>query len=337
MISKTGVLLVNLGTPDSPGVRDVYRYLIEFLTDKRVIDLPWILRQLLVRGRIVPFRVRQSSNFYKKIWTKEGSPLFVFGKKLKENLQQELGSRFVVELGMRYQNPSIEKSLENLLKAGIDKLLVIPLFPQYASATTGSVHESVMNSLSKYTVIPKVTFVDQFATHPGFINAFKAVGQTYDIKSYDHVILSFHGLPQRQIKKADRFGHCLKKECCQSICSSNQSCYSAQCFASAFAIAKELKMAKDQFSVCFQSRLGSDPWLQPYTSTIIHDLAKQGKKRVLVFCPSFVCDCLETIYEIGVEYNKEFQEAGGEHLELVTGLNDHPLWVSGLKSMVLEH
>jgi protoporphyrin/coproporphyrin ferrochelatase len=337
MQSKTGVLLVNLGTPNSPMNKDVYRYLIEFLTDKRVMDLPWLKRQLLVRGVIVPSRYRQSAKAYQQIWTKDGSPLMVYSRKVQQLLQIALGKEFKVELAMRYQQPSIQEGIDSLLKESIDHLIILPLFPQYASASTGSVNQKVLEILSGYQVIPKITLINQFSTHPGFIDAFCTLSKPYNIETYDHIIFSFHGLPERHLLKADNNGKCLKSmDCCSSITSSNKDCYSAQCFATANAISKKLHIPKEKFTVSFQSRLGKDPWIQPYTSSLIQKLAKLQKKRVLVFCPAFVCDCLETIFEIGVEYAEEFKHAGGECLDLVPGLNDHPAWIEALRIIILD-
>jgi len=333
--TKTGVVLVNLGTPDSPAPRDVYRYLTEFLTDQRVIDMPWLSRQLLVRGLIVPRRYRQSAKFYRQIWTKEGSPLKVYGYRLKDKLQQHLGDEYIVDLAMRYQTPSIENVLKNLMEKNIKKLIVIPLFPQYASATTGSVHEKVMDVISKWRNIPELVLVNHYADNPELIKAFCSVAQQLDVNSYDHILFSFHGLPEEQLLKSDCANHCLKaKNCCGTLSEKNQNCYAAQCHSTASAIIAALQLKPDSYSLSFQSRLGNKPWLTPYTSETIANLAHQGKKRVLVFCPAFVCDCLETIYEIGIEYAAEFRAAGGECLDLVPGLNDHPQWVATLSSIV---
>lgn len=333
-MTKTGVILINLGTPNTPTFSDVYRYLIEFLLDERVLDIPWLQRQLLVRGAIVPLRCRQSTSFYKKIWMKEGSPLKVYGQRIKEALQQLLGEDFVVELAMRYQQPSIPSVLKQMQKQSLQQLIIIPLFPQYASATTGSVHQKVMEEVKNWQVIPQLTFIDHFATHPAFIRAFAAQAASFSLNDYDHLLFSFHGLPQRQLKKANPHGCCLKTvDCCQSLSEKNASCYGAQCYATAKALAAELKLAPEQFSISFQSRLGKDPWIQPYTSDVLAQLVKAGKKRVLVFCPSFVCDCLETIHEISVEYAHEFKSAGGECLDLVPGLNDSPAWIQALQEI----
>lgn len=337
MQKRTGVLLVNLGTPDSPQPRDVHRYLTEFLTDERVLDIPWLQRQLLVRGIIIPTRYRASAKAYEQIWTSEGSPLLAHSKRMQKALQNELGELFTVELAMRYQSPSIACGLGELFKAEISKLIILPLFPQYASATTGSVHQKVMEILSRRREIPEVTFIDHYYDHPGLINAFYAAAQNHRIEDYDRVLFSFHGLPERQLKAANCSGFCLSGAgCCKELKVANQNCYAAQCYATAKAIARRLEISADRYSICFQSRLGKEPWLQPYTSKTIADCAARKENKVLVLCPSFVCDCLETIYEIGIEYDAEFKKAGGTLLTLVQGLNDSPAWINGLKDIIVQ-
>ncbi|CDZ79757.1 Ferrochelatase [Candidatus Rubidus massiliensis] len=336
--SKIGVLLINLGTPDSPSNRDVYKYLIEFLTDKRVITSSWILRQILVRGFIVPRRYKQSAASYRAIWTKNGSPLLTHGQNLTKALQDYLGENFVIELAMRYQNPSIKKALKNILEYDLEKLIIFPLFPQYASATTGSVHEKVMDYFKNEQVIPNITFVEQYAAHPALIDSFIAVSKEKLQNHYDHILFSFHGLPKSHLTSLDKKNHCFKKtNCCQTLCTDNAKCYSAQCYSTAFAIANQLNLSKDDYSISFQSRLGKEPWLEPYTTNTIKDLVSIGKKKIAVFCPSFICDCLETTFEIGVEYQEEFKKLGGEVLDLIPGLNDHPVWVSGLANIIKEY
>lgn len=335
---KKGILLINLGTPDSPSVPDVRRYLDEFLMDGRVIDIKPIPRNLLVRGAIIPFRAPQSAKIYKTIWTEEGSPLLIYGMQNKERLQELLGDEYVVALGMRYQNPSIESALNELRAQKVKSIQVIPLFPQYASATTGSVHQKIMEIVSKWQVIPAINFMNSYHNLPEMIDIFAENGRKYGVENYDHVIFSFHGLPQRQLLKADDTKqHCLKEgDCCQTITDKNFFCYSAQCFDTARLIAENLGLTKDQYTVSFQSRLGKEPWIEPFTSQTIHGLAKEGKKRLLVFCPAFVADCLETLYEIAVEYQEEFVEAGGEKVQLVESLNDDPRWIDILKNFVLK-
>lgn len=307
----------------------------EFLTDGRVIDSPWLKRQLLVRGLIVPFRYKQSAKQYRQLWTKEGAPLLFHGKQVQKKLQEAVGGNVPVVLAMRYQYPSITEGLETLRKLALDEIIILPLFPQYASATTGSVYQKVMKEMLNWQTFPQLTFINHYFDDPGMIQAFCERAQQYPIASYDHVLFSFHGLPERQIRTADESGNCLSANCCQQICSKNRSCYKAQCFATARAIAAQLHLKEKNYTVCFQSRLGKEPWIQPYASDVLHTCAKEGYKKLLVFSPSFICDCLETTYEISSEYQREFKELGGEELQLVEGLNDHPLWIDALKKMVL--
>lgn len=328
---KTGVLLVNLGTPDSPHPKDVKRYLTEFLTDGRVIDLPAIRRNLLVRGLIVPKRYKESAKLYASIWGEEGSPLLTYGKKVARELQERLGESFHVELAMRYQNPSIEKGLLKLKTC--DKLIVFPLFPQYASATTGSVHEKVLSILSKWEVIPEMHFISSYSNHPAFIEAHLERAKEYDLSRYDHILFSYHGLPERQIKKADHTGTCLVEKDC---CAKNPHCYAAQCLGTTTKITEGLGLSKENWTLAYQSRLGKSPWIKPYSDHILEQLAREGKKRVLVFSPAFVCDCLETLEEIGYQYQELFKEKGGEALDLVEGLNDHPKWIEAIERIICD-
>ncbi|GAB3923221.1 ferrochelatase [Mucilaginibacter myungsuensis] len=338
-MSKKGVLLVNLGTPDSPSTPDVRKYLNEFLMDGRVIDINVISRALLVRGIIVPFRAPKSAQLYREIWSdQDGSPLLYYSIKQQQLLQEKLGDEYMVELAMRYQSPSIESALQRLKDALVTEIRVIPLFPQYASASTGSVMEKVMTLVGQWQTIPHISFVNSFHNDDLMIDTFVANAAKHGHENYDHVLFSFHGLPQRQLIKCDHTGaYCLKKDdCCSTLNDTNKFCYSAQSHDTAKLIAAKMGLSKDQYTVCFQSRLGSDPWVQPYTSVVIEELAKQGKKRLLVFCPAFVADCLETVYEVSVEYNDEFKEKGGEHVQLVESLNDHPLFIESLERMVKE-
>jgi ferrochelatase len=335
--NKNGVLLVNLGTPDSPAVSDVRRYLKEFLLDERVIDIPFIPRNLLVRGIIAPFRAPKSAKTYRHIWTENGSPLLYYSQQMQQLLQQSLGDDYVVELAMRYQNPSLESVLKRLEKMGLNHLRVIPLFPQYASATSGSVHQKVMELVSRWQTIPEVSFVNSFPDHPDMIATFAAQGKKHNPAAYDHVLFSFHGLPVRQLIKADFNQHCQQNsQCCETIGPNNFRCYGAQCHLTAKKIAETLSIKREDYTVCFQSRLGKDPWIQPYASETIEKLAKAGKKRLLVFSPAFVADCLETIFEIGEEYQEEFVAAGGEKVQLVESLNDHPMWIQALKDLATK-
>lgn len=338
MKAKKGVLLINLGTPDSPKVPDVRRYLDEFLMDGRVIDIGVIQRNLLVRGIIVPFRSPKTAKLYNEIWDKEkGSPLLYISEEQVALLRNELGDEYQIELAMRYQNPSIEQALEKLRLSMVDSIRVIPLFPQYASATTGSVIEKVMRLMSNWSTFPVVSFVNQFYDNDLMIEAFADHGRIKKPETFDHVLFSFHGLPVRQLKNVDNSGNhgCDAPKCCEQITATNKFCYSAQCHATARLIAQKLDIAPDNYTVCFQSRLGKEPWIQPYTSDVLEKLAHSGAKRLLVFSPAFVADCIETLYEITVEYGQEFKKLGGEHVELVPSLNTHPKWIKALKLMIL--
>lgn len=332
-------MLVNLGTPDAPTRGAVYRYLKEFLLDPRVIDVPAIPRNILVRGIIAPFRSGKSAEAYQELWTEKGSPLKVYGYSLSQLVQEQLGDNYVTALAMRYQSPSIRAGLEYLREQEVDKYIIFPLFPQYASATTGSVHEEVMRVMSTWQIIPPTIFVQDYYDNPGIIDAFIEQAKEQKPESYDHILFSFHGLPKRQMRKGDRSGeHCQRvPNCCETLSLKNRSCYSAQCYATARAIAEKLGIGKEKYSICFQSRLGRDPWLEPYTSDMLKVRYDAGDRRLLVFCPAFVADCLETTVEISDEYAEEFEEMGGEHLGLVPGLNDHPRWVEALCDIVRSY
>jgi protoporphyrin/coproporphyrin ferrochelatase len=336
---KTGVLLVNLGTPNSPSVSDVRKYLREFLMDARVIDIAGPLRWALVNLIIAPFRAPKSAKIYKELWTEAGSPLKLYGLSNEKALQDQLGSQYLVKLAMRYQNPSIHAKLEEFRVAGIRKLIVIPLFPQYASASTGSVFENVFDELSKWQVMPEIRIVNYFYHYPKFIEGFVNNARKYmEQQQYDHFLFSYHGLPESQIKKGDCYGDvCKLGTCCQKITPKNQHCYRAQCFETSRLLVKALGLKEGSYTTSFQSRLGSDPWIKPYSDVVIKELAEKGVKKVLTFSPAFVADCLETTIEIGVEYDELFKEAGGEEWQLVDSLNDSALWIDLLEELVKEN
>lgn len=337
---KKGILLVNLGTPDSPSTKDVRTYLDQFLMDGRVIDINPVGRNLLVRGIIVPKRAKNSANIYKEIWTEEGSPLLVYSYALLELMKKRLGEEYHVELAMRYQNPSLEGALKKMQELNVDGIKVIPLFPQYASATTGSIHQMVMEVVSQWQVIPPLQFVNNYCDHPGMAKVFAKNAKKYlEAEKWDHVLFSYHGVPQRQMRKADvSKKHCLQVEdCCKTYTDTNKFCYTAQCYQTTKAIAQEIGLSPEEYTLCFQSRLGSEPWMQPYTSTVLKDLADKGKKRILVLSPAFVADCIETIYEIGVEYQEEFHSYGGEKVQMVESLNADPEWIDALEDIILNY
>jgi len=335
-MSKKGILLVNLGTPDSTATADVKKYLDQFLMDERVIDIPKLNRTLLVKGIIVPFRSPKTAKLYREIWSENGSPLLYYSKLQAKMLQERLGDEYHVELAMRYQSPSVASALANLKAGLVESIQVIPMFPQYASASSGSVIQLVMELVSKWPTVPPISFVNSFHDNELMIKVFAENARKHDVASYDHVLFSFHGLPERQLLKCDHTGsYCLKSaDCCQTLNDTNKFCYSAQGHDTARLIAKELNLSKDKYTVCFQSRLGKEPWVQPYTTDVLKKLAGEGKKRLLVFSPAFVADCLETLYEITVEYHEEFKELGGEHVQLVESLNDSPVFIEALAGMI---
>ena len=332
---KIGVLLINLGTPDEPTRGAVYRYLKQFLSDGRVIDIPWLPRQILVKGIIAPFRSGSSAKLYQRLWTEEGSPIKTYGYKVLEGVRKALGDEYQVELGMRYQNPSIKSALDKLLENRVREIIVFPMFAQYASATTGSVHDEVMRLLRKEQIIPNVKLIGSYHDNQKMLDVYIENARQFDLDSYDHILFSFHGLPETQMRKGDTCGHCLKVEnCCHTLSDRNQQCYSAQCHDTAFRIADQMNIPDEKFTVCFQSRLGPTAWIKPYTIDVIKEQRAKGAKRLLVFSPAFVADCLETIIEIGYEYQEEFEEMGGEHIDLVPSLNDHPLWIESIADIV---
>ena len=336
--SPTGILLVNLGTPDAPESGPVRRYLREFLTDPRVIDIPAPLRFGLVNGIIAPFRAPKSAAAYREVWTERGSPLLMHGRDLASAIGERFGDAHV-RLAMRYGNPSIASGLAELKGLGCDRLVVVPLYPHYASSSTGSTLEKVYAEAGKLWNAPFIDALEPFYDHPGYIEAFRAVGQpVLDDLQPDHVLFSYHGLPERHCKKSDDTGaHCLASPgCCATLVQANRNCYRAQCMATSRALKSALGLTDANSSTAFQSRLGRDPWIQPYTDEVVVELAKAGTKRVAVFCPAFVADCLETIEEIGMRARDDFQQHGGERLELVPSLNASPAWVEGLAGMLAE-
>lgn len=330
---KTGVLLINLGTPNSPSVADVRKYLFQFLNDPRVIDIPFLARLLLVNLVIVPFRAPKSAKIYKQLWTEKGSPLLLYGNELKEKVQMELGSEYVVEIAMRYQSPSIESVLEKMKKSHYAKIIIIPLYPQYASSSTGSTLELALKEIAKWYVIPELKIVSQYFDNDGYINAFAERGRQYKPEEYEHIIFSFHGLPVRQVDKVyDDQKPCSAHDCENNIADENYFCYKASSYATARAIAAKLNIPAEKYTVSFQSRL-DEKWLEPFSDKIVEQKAKEGIKKLLVFSPAFVTDCLETTIEIGEEYSEIFRANGGEKLQLVESLNTHPLWVKTVADM----
>jgi len=331
-MNKKGILLVNLGSPDSPSVKDVRRYLREFLMDARVLDAPYPIRFFVVHGCILPFRPKQSAEAYHKIWTPEGSPLVVTSQKVQAELRRR--SPMPVELAMRYQNPSIESAVGRLQQQGVAQLLLIPLFPHYAMSSFETAVERVKEVLARRAPGIALETIPPYFDHPDYIEALVASASDYLKRGYDHLLFSFHGLPERHLRKSDpTCSHCLQAEnCCEATSPALATCYRAQCFKTAEAFVKKAGVTK--YSVAFQSRLGKDPWLKPYTDFELVRLARDGIKTMLVICPAFVADCLETLEEIGLRGRDTFLEAGGSALTLIPCMNEHPLWIAALEKMV---
>ena len=335
MKKKTGVLLINLGSPDDATVPAVYRYLTEFLNDGRVIDINAIGRFILVNLIIIPLRVFNSTKLYKKLWTENGSPLIHAGYQLRDEVAKGFGEDVDIHLAMRYGNPSMDDVLKQMSKEHYHKIIILPLFPQYASASTGSALEKAMKLIRKWYVIPEIEIISQYFDNDGYIETVAERAREHDIKSYDHILFSYHGLPVRQVDKVYEDRQCSNHDCESEINEENYYCYKATCFATTRLIAEKLGLDESQYTVCFQSRLDKN-WLTPFADKVVIEKAKSGSKRILMFSPAFVSDCLETTVEIGEEYHELFQEHGGEKIQLVSSLNTHPLWVKTVQEMIQE-
>jgi ferrochelatase len=304
-----------------------------------VLDIPPVGRAALLYGVILPFRPQRSAEAYRKIWMPLGSPLLVYGNALRDRLLDALGPGWTVELGMRYGRPSLRSALEKLRARGARELTVVPLYPQYASSSTGSSLERVYQLVGEAWNVESLRVLPPFYDRPAFLDAFAEVGRPVLAEARpEHVLFSFHGLPERQVKKSDPTGaHCLARpDCCDVQVPANRWCYRMQCFFTARALAQRLGLEAGKWTVTFQSRLGRTPWVRPYTDVVIPELARAGVKRMAVFCPAFVADCLETLEEIGIRGRDQFLSCGGEALTLVPSLNAHPSWVRGLTKMLRE-
>lgn len=333
--NKTAILLMNVGSPDKPEIAAVRKYLTQFLNDKRVIDLPWLLRKFLVNAIIIPFRVKKSTGLYKKLWTENGSPLIFYSEQLKQKLQKHLGENFGVYVGMRYGNPSIKSALIEIKKAGFNKIVLLPLFPHFAMSTTETALVEAENQIKKNKIEASVFTISQFYDHPKFINSFVKQAEKYDLKKYDHVVFSYHGLPNRHVEKCHpgiTVDHC---NCQQELPEHGKHCYRATSFATSRILAEKLGLSKNDYTTGFQSRLSKN-WLEPFTDEVLQQKLIEGKKNILVVAPSFVTDCLETILEIGYEYGEDFINNGGQKLQLVESLNAENIWVETLAELVHE-
>lgn len=341
-MSRVGVLLINLGTPDAPTPEAVGSYLREFLMDGFVIDVPKPLRWFLVNLMIVPRRKGQSARAYQKVQLPEGSPLLVYTRELAESVAARLSvddNRYVIEYAMRYGNPSIASSLARLHSQGVSKIVVLPLYPQYAESSFETAVVETKRRAQELGNIDGLFFFPPFYDRPEFIAAFaRRIAGDCEQYSPEHIVFSFHSLPERHLKRLDATrAHCLTKPgCCDEISSVNQNCYRAQCIFTARAIAQQLGLEDDSYTVSFQSRLGRAKWLGPTTEDVLRDLGRRGIKRIAVSCPSFVADCLETLEEMGIRGRETFIEAGGEDLRLIPSLNADPLWVEAVVKWVKE-
>ena len=330
---KKALLIINLGTPDKPTYFSVFKYLRQFLMDGRVIDYNPVLRFFLVNFIICPIRSFPSSKIYKQVWNKEtGSPLLHNTKKLSEQLSNNLRD-IDVYYAMRYQNPSMETVINKILQTNPDELIVLPLFPHYAAATTGSVYEELSRIISKKWVIPKIKFINQFYDNDKFINAWLDKASKFNVESYDKVVFSYHGVPNSHVDKVYEDSLCSENNCEDGITEKNKFCYKATTYETTKILAKKLNLDPSDYVVAYQSRL-TNKWLNPFTDDVLKNLAKEGKKNVLVFSPAFTADCLETIIEIGDEYKELFIEANGKNLDYVESLNYSDLWVDAIIDII---
>lgn len=336
MAKKTGVLLIQLGTPDSPKRKDVAKYLREFLGDPRVIDIPTIPRKILVNGIIVPFRAPKSAKIYQEVWDLGNgvSPLLTHTNDVVQKVKERfLDENVTIEMAMRYQNPSMDSVLERMRKANYEQLIIIPLFPQYASASTGSAIDKAMDIIKKWWVIPEIKIISQFYDHEGYIDSVVERTKEFDIASYDKILFSYHGLPERHVDKVYDNGLCEDQPCETEMNEHNTFCYKATSYATTRLLAEKLNLREDQYTVAFQSRLNKK-WITPFSDEVIAQWGKEGAKRILCFSPAFVADCLETLIEIGGEYQEIFKEHGGEKVQLVPSSNDHPRFIDCIEDLI---
>ena len=333
------IVLMNLGSPDSTDVKDLKRYLDEFLMDERVIDKPWLLRALLVKGIIVPLRSPNSAKAYKSIWTEKGSPLIVISKQQRDALKKELNETVVI--AMRYGNPSPKQAFDELVQKNHDlqEVVLIPMYPHYAMSSYETAVEYAKEHHKKGGYKFKLTFIKPFYNQSDYLHALSESIKPYLDQEYDQILFSYHGIPERHILKCDPTKkHCLKVDnCCEVASEAHAYCYRHQCWTTTKEIVKQLNIPDDKWGFSFQSRLGRDPWLQPYTAKRLEELPKEGVKKLLVVCPAFVSDCLETLEEIAEEGKESFMHAGGEKFELIPCLNVHPLWIETMAKWIREY
>lgn len=337
MKDKIGYLILNTGTPDEPSIPALRRYLKQFLSDPDILDYPAFIRWMVVNLIVVPFRPSRIIKKYKGIWTEEGSPLLVNTIKFVRKFKKYTNSNNV-EIGFRYGNPSIGSAIKKFKENGIEKIFLVSMFPQYAEATSGSCFKEVKKILIDENYSPKLIEIDHFFSEEFYLNSFaQSIKNSEDYKNSEYLLFSFHGLPVRQLKKADPSGeHCQKIEnCCEKISENNEFCYKSHCEKQIMKIAEMIDPDKP-FKVCYQSTFGPDEWIKPNIVDVLEDLAKKGIKKVSVACPSFTADCLETLEEIAVENNEEFEKNGGESVKLIPSLNDDDEWVAGFADFLHE-
>lgn len=333
-MADTAVLLINLGTPDKPTRKYVAKFLSEFLGDGRVIDLPFLFRKLLVNLVIVPFRAGKSAEMYRHLWTKKGSPIMYHTQKLTDKLQKSMPAEYQTFMAMRYGNPSIESVLNEIRVKGFKKLIAVPLFPHFASSTSGSIIEKLLKIISTWNYIPELKIISEFYQNPLFIKAWTEKIRKVNIEAYEHILFSFHGLPEHHVERTHEDKRCSEFNCTTELNEQNHACYRAQCYENVRLISNELDIPEEKYTVCFQSRFGKR-WLSPFTEDLVLENAKSGVKKLLVVPLSFVADCLETIVEIDTEYRELFIQNGGEKYDMLSSLNDDDLWVESLKSIIL--
>ena len=332
-MSNKAVLLANLGSPDQAEEKAVRHYLNQFLMDPYVIQLPWLLRRLIVSLFVLPSRPKASAVAYKKVWLTDGSPLIVLSNHLKDSLQTQI--ELPVAMAMRYGKPSIEYQILELAKdTDLSEIIFIPLYPHYAESTVTTSIEQARSVIQKHQLNIKLDVIPPFYEQPDYIDALVSSAQPNLDQQYDHIIFSYHGLPESHITKLDKSGHhCLQhNDCCQQSHEAHKTCYRHQVFKTTQCFVDKSGLSSDQYSIAFQSRLGRAKWLGPNTEDRIRELAASGAKNILVICPAFVTDCLETLEEIAIRGQEVFREAGGEGLTLIPCLNDNPEWVEVLAS-----
>jgi len=334
-MARKGALLINLGSPDSTDPKDVKRYLDEFLMDPRVIDVPFWLRSFIVRGIILNTRPKKSAEAYSKIWWDEGSPLIVLSERLREKVNMQTG--VPIALAMRYGSMTIKKGLQELKDQGVTEVLLVPLYPQFAMATTETI--LVLAEELRKEFFPEMTFdsLPAFYNKPEYIEVLsKSIAEKLEGLDYEHLLFSYHGVPERHIKKRDiTKSYCkIDGQCCVTHSPAHQFCYRHQCYESTRLVAEKLGLKPGTFSTSFQSRLGFDPWLQPYTDRTIEKLGLSGIKKMAIVTPAFVSDCLETLEEIAMEGEELFHEVGGKEFTTIPCLNERDDWVQILSGWI---